>query len=167
MAVVGKSVAKNLWQGLLGNSPPPVSDAISVDPFEPFAVGSQAAAQSMAAAQQRHNLAQQVFANSQQNLQNLQAQPWHGLSAGQIAASSITPAPMITVNPLVQRAQEKLALMGQMLPMRVLQKIRSAQMFVDPLKFVVIFNNEHQLEFDDVDAFPSEEHIARIALECP
>jgi len=164
MAVVGKSVAKSLWQGLLGNSP--VSDAISVDPFEPFAVGSQAAAQSLAA-QQRYNLAQQVFANSQQNLQNLQAQPWHGLSAGQIAASSISPAPTITVNPLFQRAQEKLALMGQMLPMRVLQKIRSAQMFVDPLKFVVIFNNEHRLEFDDVDAFPSEEHIARIALECP
>ena len=82
---------------------------------------------------------------------------------------------LLSVNPQSTIAANKIAGALSQLPMRLAGKITSIT-FVEKLDhnhkptaqvFAVTYTNNHVLEFGDVDAFPSEADIARIALECP
>lgn len=57
------------------------------------------------------------------------------------------------------------------LPLRVAQRILSIELHEDtkdrPMCIVVRYNNFRETIIEDVDSFPSDEHISRIMLECP
>jgi hypothetical protein len=55
------------------------------------------------------------------------------------------------------------------LPWRIARHIQSLAFWYDEpqLRFVLVFDNGHKLEFTDVDRFPTDADIAQIALECP
>jgi hypothetical protein len=101
-----------------------------------------------------------------QNLQNQLSNAAQNWAVGQQVTQSAQSA-IATMIPMSMVAQRKMMDASLALPMRVLAKIRSLDLHQDPLRFVVTFENGKQLEFENVDAFPRDEDIARIALDCP
>ena len=63
--------------------------------------------------------------------------------------------------------ESKLLKLSTLLPLRLVTNIESVALRDDPLRIEVRFKTGKTFTIDDVDAFPSEEHVARIALECP
>ena len=79
------------------------------------------------------------------------------------------------VTPIEFKAQQAITTVVQQLPMRIATSISRILYShtennngspTDPA-FVVVFTNAHTIKFHNVDTFPLEEDIARIALECP
>ena len=104
--------------------------------------------------------AQQAFAQAAQQL-NAQVQNY---SLGNL------PPPAISMSGLETKVQRKISQLVDQLPMRICSRIRVTFVYAhegNPARFVVTFDNQRTLEFQDVDAFPADEHVARIALECP
>jgi hypothetical protein len=96
---------------------------------------------------------------AQQNVAQMNAQ-W--ASVRQTAA-----LPTTVDNPVHNAMNAKLFKLSTQLPMRLILQIKSVNLYNDPMRIEVLYMNDHVLVIPDVDAFPSEEHIARIALECP
>lgn len=110
--------------------------------------------------------------------------PLQGNAMNQRYPQQASPAPptyhppdrvVLSVNPQSTIAANKISHTLTQLPMRLAGKISSIT-FVEKLDhnhkptaqaFVITYTNNRTLEFDDIDAFPSEADIARIALECP
>ena len=92
---------------------------------------------------------------------------WPPQGAVSPSVSSPVPTPLVQMQPLGLAIQSKVAKLSLELPMRVIGKIKSVDYFQDPPRFVVVFSNNRMVEFCDIDVFPSDEHIARIALEAP
>ena len=79
------------------------------------------------------------------------------------------------VNPIEFKAQQAITTVVQQLPMRIATSIACINYAhtennngppTNPA-FCVVFTNAHTIKFYNVDTFPLEEDIARIALECP
>ena len=79
------------------------------------------------------------------------------------------------VNPIEFKAQQAITTVVQQLPMRMATSIARINYAhtennngspTNP-HFQVTFTNAHTIKFYNVDTFPLEEDIARIALECP
>ena len=130
---------------------------------------AQAHAQAQAQAMQAQAQAQAMQANAFNFIANgsfkLSAQ---GLGA-QISFGA--PAPMYSCPGLLSKVQAKTSRALDQLPMGICAHINRIDFypnsFKSPMRFTVVFDNDHTVSFDDVDDFPSEAHIARIALECP
>lgn len=71
------------------------------------------------------------------------------------------------VDPTQTSMNAKLLKLSVALPMRLTVEIESVSLYRDPLRIEVRFTKGKTIIFEDVDAFPSDEHVARIALECP
>lgn len=71
------------------------------------------------------------------------------------------------VNIKVERAIETCSLL---LPMRLATRISmirfGPQGVIDPM-FEVVFMGGHVITFPDIERFPSDDDLARIAIECP
>lgn len=79
----------------------------------------------------------------------------------------------VTVYVRDAKIQQQMDRLVALLPMTIASKIVRLD-FMEPDKaagysacFQIMFNNGRMLEFNDIDAFPTDEHIARIALDCP
>lgn len=72
---------------------------------------------------------------------------------------------------MVAVAQTKLKRQAQRvidaLPTRLCVMINTIEFYGDPAQFVVVFASGKRIEFNNIDTFPTDENIARIALECP
>jgi hypothetical protein len=98
---------------------------------------------------------QQYLTNDPANAQ-AQAQRW--------------PLPMsITINFTEAKIKLQADEAMRKLPWRIARHIQSLAFWHDEpqLRFEIVFDNGHKLEFTDVDRFPSDADIAQIALECP
>lgn len=120
---------------------------------------AQAAAQAAQAAQ---------WGQAAQN-QMQQAGSWHHALSQQ---PTLTNGPVsISVSGLQTKVQEKIREAVAQLPMKICARIANIQFYPDHptggMRFVVVFDTQHRIDFPDVDEFPAPEHIARIALECP
>lgn len=77
----------------------------------------------------------------------------------------------LSMSGLETKVTEKIREAIAQLPMRICARVAHIQFHQTgndgSMRFIVLFDNLHTLEFFDVDAFPAPEHIARIALECP
>ena len=97
------------------------------------------------------------------------AAQWLNQSQSNMAAQQASSA--ASVHPLATKAHQQMARASEALPMRVAARISRIEFHSEPrsrpMVFIVIFDNGRTLEFDDVDKFPADEHIARIVLECP
>lgn len=81
------------------------------------------------------------------------------------------PQPIFAMHIAVSKLEEQVRELVRQLPMSIAGNIHSCMYYEkDPdeaARFVIVFNNRRTLTFYDVDAFPSAEHVGRIALECP
>lgn len=86
-------------------------------------------------------------------------------------AASQQAQPTVSMSGIEIKVRRKIAQAIDQLPMSICAQIAHIIFrFGDehqPMRFDVIFTNQRVLSFTDVNAFPAEEHIARIALECP
>ena len=82
---------------------------------------------------------------------------------------------MFGVNPIEFKASEAITTVVRQLPMAIITKIaridfiqqeNNNQHPTNP-RFEVRFVNAHTVRFENVDTFPLDEDIGRIALECP
>jgi hypothetical protein len=80
------------------------------------------------------------------------------------------------VHPLEFKAQRAITTVVEQLSMRIAQSIYRIEFKVDDSKYpgpspnsryVVTFIDAKKLEFHNVETFPLDEDVARIALECP
>lgn len=115
------------------------------------------------------NLGQGLNAAAQgynQNLRNLQALqgvlPQQHYHQQQPRITSI-----LTAFPLTALANDKINKCVAQLPLRLAQKITSISLATegDDLFFVIKYTNDREIRFNEVDEFPSDADIARIALE--
>jgi hypothetical protein len=102
-------------------------------------------------------------------LSNLPQQWNQGLAAqANLAQQSSV---VLSIGPMGHKATRQMNRVCDELPMRVAAQIERIEFHGGPgittMVFVVKYINGHKLEFEDVDAFPAAEHIARIVLECP
>jgi hypothetical protein len=83
---------------------------------------------------------------------------------------------VINVNPAISKYRAAIERATAQLPMRVAARITAIVLrrTTSALKgasndaaFVVVFDDGRELRFEELDAFPADEDIARIALECP
>jgi hypothetical protein len=126
--------------------------------------------------------AQQQLAQSYQNAMSQGYQGVHGLQAQQAmqaqaqhamqAQAFAQQSPMVSHSPINFKVTDKITECTRQLPMALAAKIHMIAFYTDPYRFVVVFKDKpemipQKLVFDDVDDFPSDAHIARIALECP
>lgn len=74
---------------------------------------------------------------------------------------------LFTVDPVHVMMQRKLLELSVRLPVRLTTQIKRIALIEEPLRIEVVYANGYTLVIHDVDAFPSEADIARIALECP
>ena len=74
---------------------------------------------------------------------------------------------LFAMDPTQVVMQRKLLELSVRLPIRLITQIRRITLVDDPLRVEVEYINGHILAIHDVDAFPSEADISRIALECP
>ena len=115
-------------------------------------------------------IAQQIQANQVQH--NLTAQGLQAAWANQAnQAQTNQTAPAVSMAALSTKASQKISRALDLLPVNLCAHIVCIEFwrssFEAPARFTVAFTNGHKVSFDDVDNFPAEEHIARIALECP
>jgi hypothetical protein len=89
------------------------------------------------------------------------------ISGQQNIASNYRNDVLCVVDPTQSSMNAKLLRLSVALPMRLTVEIQSVSLYRDPLRIEVHFTKGKTIVFEDVDAFPSDEHIARIALECP
>ena len=79
--------------------------------------------------------------------------------------------PTITVHAADVKLRLKIAQLIDALPMSVCARIPRVEFYPAfqeaPAQFVVHFDNQKQLIFQDIDAFPTEQDLAQIALDCP
>jgi hypothetical protein len=94
--------------------------------------------------------------------------PLQGL-AGATYQMPVQPAVSVAVGHVKVQTQIYRAI--EQLPLSLAAKITSINFFHahDDKRqhLVVTYTNGHSFSIEDVDNFPSDEHIARIALECP
>lgn len=134
--------------------------------FPPSQAGAPPQPLSQALLSQAQAQAQALAA--QQQWTTMQAQTQAGLQAAQ-AFRPDPLVPLVRVQPRVTKARGKIERMVEVLPIRICAKILSIEFYdhIVPMRFVITFTNQRTLEFDDVEEFPSDAHVARIALECP
>ena len=103
--------------------------------------------------------------------QNFASQLSQYVNQGLSAANQAYQPPAISLSGLETKVQRKISQAIDQLPMSLCARIATIQFRYahenHPMRFVVVFTNNHTIEFLDVDGFPADEHIARIALECP
>lgn len=79
--------------------------------------------------------------------------------------------PLIVVNVAHEKLHTQIMELVKQLPMSIAAQIEHCGYYGkdqdEAARFLIIFNNDRTLTFYDVDNFPSNEHIGRIALECP
>lgn len=79
--------------------------------------------------------------------------------------------PLVTMNVRHMKINQQMDKLTQLLPMSIAAKIIRLDYFeadkTTPACYVITFVNQRTLEFGEVDTFPTDEHIARIALDCP
>jgi hypothetical protein len=113
-------------------------------------------------------LAAQAQANVQSLVQSNQAMsvPWD-LQTWQPA--SVAPTLSMSAGELKLRIQ--ITKLIEVLPVSICSRIMRVDFFPAfqdaRRRFVVVFDTQKELIFEDVDAFPSDEQIAQIALVCP
>jgi hypothetical protein len=91
--------------------------------------------------------------------QAMQAAAWQSAGHGHLPAVSVSVPLTVAARHRIDRAIDKL-------PMRALARIKQIS-FIDaaPMCFVVHYTNDLITEFEDVEGFPSDEHLARILLD--
>ena len=124
-------------------------------------------------AMQMQNQLQALAQNHMQQAahnQMQQAGSWHHALSQQPTLNN-APIPAVSVAGLQAKVQEKIREAIAQLPMKICAHISIIHFYQDlpgaAMRFVVVFDNGHHIDFPDVDEFPAPEHIARIALECP
>lgn len=79
--------------------------------------------------------------------------------------------PTMRINVAEAKAQAQVKALVDQIPMSLARHILSCAFFNGDQDvsscFVVTFYNGHQVRFIEIDEFPSDKHIARIALDCP
>lgn len=101
----------------------------------------------------------------QQNWQAQAAQQW---IAAQHSAVKANLPPAVVVIPLSEVSRTRIAKLLDQLPLRVVAGILRIEFYnTEPMRFVVTYANLRELEIYDIDAFPSDEHVARIVLDSP
>ena len=113
--------------------------------------------------------AQAMAMQAQQNISQYNISQYNP-ALGQIAQGAVfskAPAPAYSEKGLSTKVSQKICRALDQLPMSICAHIDRIEFWQDPMRFTVVFGNQHKVSFDDVDRFPAEEHIARIALECP
>lgn len=114
------------------------------------------------AAQIQNPALAQALAGAQQGLQNLAAQSQPVVTQQQ---------PLFVLNVAREKLMLQVHELVRQLPLSIASSIHSCYYLeregTEAARFVVVFSNRRTLTFYDVDAFPSDEHIGRIALECP
>lgn len=128
----------------------------------------------LAAQQANANAQAQAMQSQQLAMQNMQnTSPWvsHTRVPGAISQPTAVKGPVNSSPALLTKVKSKTQQALDRLPMNLCAQIDRIEFWENmsamPMHFTVVFNNGHTVSFDDVDAFPAEEHIARIALECP
>ncbi len=118
--------------------------------------------------QQSKDLLAQANNISQGAWPSVAAQRWMAAQANQSGAGQSVQSPALTIIPAAEKARAKLNKLLDQIPMRLAANIRDID-FYDrgPARFVITYTNTHTLEFENVDEFPTDTDIARIALECP
>ena len=115
------------------------------------------------------NLGQQAQAH--QAHQWLPQQALNGALQARSPSNNSGLIPVVSVSGLQAKVREKVQTAIAQLPMKICARISDIHFYQEvpggSMRFVVVFNNGHQIDFTDVDEFPAPEHIARIALECP
>ena len=103
----------------------------------------------------------------QQQLTALQTQ----VQLAQAHQYQARPKPLLTMNVRELKLRTQVEACVRVLPTRICVHVVSIEYWNHPpsgvSRFTVTFDNQKTLDFEDVDNFPSDEHIARIALECP
>jgi hypothetical protein len=117
--------------------------------------------------------AQQLTGQTPQNYahyNSLAQQQHYAQNAIQQAAANRSPSPFASFRPLEIKMQRKVARLVAQIPMRLAARIVSIDCYetgTNNLSIVVLFDNRQQIIFANIDEFPTDEDIARIALECP
>lgn len=103
---------------------------------------------------------------------------WVTISSASVPVPPGSPARdervVLAVAPQATKAAQSIDRLLAQIPMRLAGRIASVR-FVEKLEgnqvaaqmFVVTYDNRRVLEFANIDTFPTETDIARIALECP
>jgi hypothetical protein len=77
----------------------------------------------------------------------------------------------ISVSARDAKVHKQIAKLIDALPMAIAMHIASVDFYVEskdePANFTIVFDNRRTLVFEDINEFPSDAHIARIALDCP
>lgn len=103
----------------------------------------------------------------QQWLNSAAAQSGLGSLQGQLGQNTYQSDLLFSMNPVTTSMNAKLLQLSTMLPMKLLLEIDNVTLRENPLRIEIRFKAGKIFAIDDVDKFPSEEHAARIALECP
>ena len=79
--------------------------------------------------------------------------------------------PTVTIMAAHEKIRIQIARLIDALPTSVCSRITRVDFFPSfqeiPMKFTIIFDSGKTLDVFDVDNFPSDEHLAQIALDCP
>lgn len=79
--------------------------------------------------------------------------------------------PTVSVNAAELKIQGQIRRLVDALPVSICSRIMLVGFYPafqeTPMKFVITFDTQKEVVFTDVDNFPSEEHIAHVALACP
>lgn len=103
--------------------------------------------------------ASELHAQQQAAWQSVHAQAAAYVQTGRLPAVSVSVPLTVAARQRIDRAIAKL-------PMRALERIKQISFFdISPMCFVVYYTNDLITEFEDVEGFPSDEHLARILLD--
>jgi hypothetical protein len=117
------------------------------------------------------------YALSQWSHEVLRQQQWANqaqqAAGAQIGAQGapVAPTPAVTVHVKQSKINRQIEKLLDAIPMSLAGHIVVIHFYAkhdgDEAHFVVRYDNDHILKIYEIDEFPSDEHIARIALECP
>jgi len=114
---------------------------------------------------------QGLGAQALQAVAQAQSNAWHAQNTLNSRQTRWERTPTISVVAGAEKIRLQIARLIEALPVSICSRITRVDFYPAfqeiPMKFVVVFDNSREVEFDDVDAFPSDEHIAHIALACP
>jgi hypothetical protein len=79
--------------------------------------------------------------------------------------------PTVSISAAEVKIRSRMAKLVDALPMSICSRITRVDFFPSfqetPARFVIVFDNDKEVSFTDIDNFPSDEHIAHVALVCP
>jgi hypothetical protein len=85
------------------------------------------------------------------------------------AVQQNVPVEILGVRPMMVKAERAISRIADVLPFSIVSKINrvALQRTNNTLHFTVIFSNDKFIDFYDIENFPNDAQIGRIAMECP